>query len=83
MTPYEFLGPYVIVLPQPKNFEVCHFKAITVMFHIYGSAYRIIFHQKPKPLTIFCAQTVEVTAMKPIAFKEIAFLLSMVIFSDF
>ena len=58
-------------------------KILTVMFHIYGSAYRIILHQKPKPLTIFCAQMVEVTAMKPIAFKEIAFLLSMVIFSDF
>ena len=66
-----------------KNCPRENFHYVTVMFHIYGSAYRMILHQKPKPLTIFCAQMVEVTAMKPIAFKEIAFLLSMVIFSDF
>ena len=66
----------------PCNF-VAPYDLGTVMFHIYGSAYRMILHQKPKPLTIFCALMVEVTAMKPIAFKEIAFLLSMVIFSDF
>ena len=26
-TPYQFLGPYDIVLQQPKSFEVGHFKA--------------------------------------------------------
>ena len=67
----------VVILEMPR------FESSTVMFHIYGSAYRIILHQKPKPLTIFCDKMVEVTEMKPIAFKEIAFLLSMVIFSDF
>ena len=70
-------------LGTPKKKTIKKLVRYTVMFHIYGSAYRIILHQKPKPLTIFCAQMVEVTAMKPIAFKEIAFLLSMVIFSDF
>ena len=27
VTPYQFLGPYGIVLPHPESFEVGHFKA--------------------------------------------------------
>ena len=27
MTAYQFLGPYVIVLPRPESLEVGHFKA--------------------------------------------------------
>ena len=27
VTPYQFLGPYGIVLPHPKSFEVGHFNA--------------------------------------------------------
>ena len=27
VTPYQFLGPYGIVLPRCKSFEVGHFKA--------------------------------------------------------
>ena len=27
MTPYQFLGPYSIVLPRHESFEVGHFKA--------------------------------------------------------
>ena len=31
VTPYQFLGPYDIVLPQPESFEVGHFISILAL----------------------------------------------------
>ena len=52
------------------------------MFHIYGTAYRIIFDQKEKALSIFYVYRVRAIAMRPIDFKSFIILLLMLIFLD-
>ena len=50
------------------------------MFHIYGTAYRIIFDQKEKALSIFHGYRVRAIAITPFAFKSFNILLLLFFF---
>ena len=50
--------------------------------HLWVSV-QTLFAQKVLALSIFCGKTIRANAMKPTAFENFAFLVSVVIFSDF